>query len=521
MDTQVQDYLHPFVNYLQQRLESLLTLVEFEENGHTVKPDGFQLKNLSSWSFEKFNSVFESMGSFSSRCNLKCKFCYEKGNPITYDQTRLTLQEAETRLSYYRKDQNRGLPLFRQRIYKEPFTNKELIQILKNIRAVYPDVEFHLTTNGSLFTEDIFKALSELRPVNLCVSLNASNPDARKKLMADRHSRDSIRMIGHLAEAGLPYAGSIVAWPELDSEDLVQTIRFLDEHQARMIRISLPGFSKYYPQQPPFETKDAWQSVIDLVLPLRNSIETPIMVLPSLYHSSPFLPEIAGVIRNSPAAKAGLKFGDILTAVNGKAVSTRSQAQRLLFEESRTDPVEVTFKRKEKQFSEILFETQADDSNYPYRPAGYPASKGHPMGIVLVDDFNLTWIVELLEKISRTPFNNILLMTSALMEPLVMLLLDSLPDVDKLLGKKNLYLWVPEHRFWGGNIILGDLYTCADYIEGVRDFERKHDVRPDLIVIPESFSPNGYTDLIGLPYSTIEKETQTPVLLAKCSTITM
>ena len=486
-----------------------------------VEPDGFRLKELSSWSFEKYNSVFEGLGSFSSHCNLKCKFCYEEGNPIGYEQTKLTLKEAATRLRYYRKEEDRGLPLFRQRIYKEPFTNKDLIPILKSVRSTHPEVEFHLTTNGSLLTEEILQELSGLLPINLCVSLNSSDPECREDLMVDKRSRNSIDMVTKFKSHGLPYAGSIVAWPEMDDKELVRTIKFLDENHARMIRISLPGFSRFYSQEPPFETKEAWGRILETILPLREAVKTPILVLPSLYHSPAFLPEVAGIISNSPAAKAGMRFGDVITTVNGQKAATRTGAQELLFTESRTGRIEVEFKRGETTFREILHESEASDQNYPYRPAGYPSSKAHPMGIILVDDLNPIWIVELLEKLATVKAKNILLMTSVIMEPLVAALLGALPGVDQLLGERNLYLWVPEHRFWGGNIILGDLYTCSDYIEGVRDFEKMHSIKPDLMVIPASFSPNGYVDLLGVSYSVIEQETGVPVILAKCSTITM
>jgi NifB/MoaA-like Fe-S oxidoreductase len=521
MPDRVHDCLHPLADYLRARLESLSSLIEFEENGQPVEPDGFRVKNLHSWAFEKYNTVFESMGSFSSQCNLKCSFCYEKGNPIDYDQAKLTLLEAQTRLRYFRKEMQRGLPIFRQRIYKEPLMNQELIPILKSIRARYPEVEFHLTTNGSLFTDELLHELVELFPVNLCVSLNSSDPNGRKALMKDRRSRRSIDMIAQLKNFGIPYAGSIVAWPELGHDELVQTIKFLDEHLARMIRISLPGFSRFYAQSSPFETQVAWQKILDIVLPLREEIETPILVLPSLYHAQGFMPEVAGIIRNSPAAQAGMKFGDIIVSINGQEAAPRTRAKKLLFSGMQSGRIEVEFKRGETTSSIVLNEIEAGDANYPYRPAGYPPSKAHPMGITLVDDLDPMWIVDLLEKLSTAMVKNILLMTSSIVEPLVASLLNSLPDADRLLGDRNLFLWVPEHRFWGGNIILGDLYTCSDYIEGVRDFERKQTVKPDLLVIPSSFSPNGYTDLTGVSYSAIEQETGIPVMIAKCTAITM
>lgn len=521
MVDRVQDSLHPYINYLRNRLESLLSIVEFEVDGQTVEPDGFRLKDLNSWVFEKYNSPFENLGSFSSQCNLKCKFCYEEGNPLGYEKNKLSLKEAETRLRYYNKKENRGLPLFRQRIYKEPFTNKELISILKKVRVDHPESEVHLTTNGSLFTDELLFNLSMILPVNLCISLNSSDPDSREQLMFDKRSRKSINMIKKMVDYGLPYAGSIVAWPEIMEKDLVETIEFLDKHQARMIRITLPGYSKFYSKTSLFKTSEVWQSILDIVLPMRKELKTPVLVLPSLYHSPPFLPEIAGIIRNSPADRAGLKFGDILVTINGRGVITRTEAQEVLFSESQLGLTEIEFRRGDRIITEVLKEPGASVDYYPYRPIGYSPSKAHPMGIVLVNDMNPKWIVKLLKSLSELEVRNVLIMTSVIMEPLVESFLSRLPNLDQILGDKNLFLWIPKHRFWGGNIILGDLYTCYDYIQAVKDFKQHHSINPDLLVIPSSFSPNGYSDITGVSYSSIEHETGISVLLAKCSTVTM
>ncbi len=216
-----------------------------------------------------------------------------------------------------------------------------------------------------------------------------------------------------------------------------------------------------------------------------------------------------------------MMFGDVIKSVNGKKASTRTEAQELLFTECQASQIKVEYERGGKTFEVVLEGAEADEKNYPYRPAGYPDSRAHPMGIILIDDFNPMWVVKLLKKLATVKARNILLMTSAIMEPLVASILEVLPGVDKLLGERNLHLWVPEHRFWGGNIIIGDLYTCFDYIEGANDFERERSIKPDLIVIPGSFSPNRNTDLIGVSYSTIEQKTGASVIVAECSQITM
>lgn len=513
--------LHPFVNYLKSRLESLLALVQFEEGGQVIEPDSFSLKNLSAWSFDKYNTIFDSLGSPSGYCNLRCKFCYEGGNPLPFEKTRLSVREADTRIRYYRHDVQKGLPLFKTRLYKEPFTNRDLLPILRMVRTADPMVEIPLTTNGSFFTDQVLEQLAGLVPVNLCVSLNSSHPEGRRKLMGDQKSEESIKMIEKLKSYDLPFVGTIVAWPELETNELIDTIYYLDRNLARAIRVTLPGFSRFFSAVPPFNTKEVWDKVLADVLPLRGKIKTPLLVLPSLYHTRALLPEVAGVIRESPAEQAEIKFGDIVRSVNGKSVYNRAAAKKLLAQEYSSPVMQIALERNGEIFQIELREKGADQSCYPYRPPGYPASMANPFGIILIDDFDPVWLWEVMKRVVEIKAKHVLLMTSAIMEPVVAFLLASVPELDNLLGETNLYLWVPEHRYWGGNIILGDLYTCSDYLQAVNDFQEKQGLKPDLIILPNSFSPNNTTDLLGVSYSSLEYITGIPVEIAGCTHITM
>jgi hypothetical protein len=107
------------------------------------------------------------------------------------------------------------------------------------------------------------------------------------------------------------------------------------------------------------------------------------------------------------------------------------------------------------------------------------------------------------------------------MEPIIAFLLEKYRASIELLKDKTLYLWIPEQRFWGGNIIMGDLYTCSDIIQAVNDFKRQSGIMPELILIPNTFSPNYNTDLLGVSYAAIEQTTGIPVELLECNRITI
>jgi uncharacterized Fe-S cluster-containing radical SAM superfamily protein len=519
MIKQINAGLHPMIGHLKGRIESLLSLIQLEKNGDPFEPDGFRIRDPGIWAFEPYGSVFESLGALSGYCNLRCNFCYEKGNPLPYEKTRLSPAEAETRIRYFRSGAKRGLPQFRRRIYKEPFTNADLIRILERIRAADPAVEISLTTNGALLTEDILEQLKRLIPVNLSISVNSADPSLRRGIMGDRQSRRTLKLVEKIPDHGIAFNGSIVAWPTLDASDLAATVRFLDHHQARMIRATLPGYSKYYSQTPPFDTRQAWNAIIDALLPLREKIAAPLLLLPSLYHAPAFIPRIEGVIPASPAREAGLRAGDVIRRIDEKPVFFRSEAKEILGRSSKASSLSVALEREGKPIAATI--QDKGEIRYPYRPAGYPSSTSYPFGIVLIDDFDPKWLWEALTIIDQSPARKILLMTSQMMEPWVAQLLDTYPQADEILAEKHLYLWIPRHRFWGGNIIMGDLYTCSDYLHAVDDFMAETEIRPELILLPSSFTHNNMSDLLGVPYSSIESATQIPVALVPCHHITL
>ena len=244
------------------------------------------------------------------------------------------------------------------------------------------------------------------------------------------------------------------------------------------------------------------------------------MIIPDLYHSRAFLPKIEGIIHNSPADRVGLQIGDVIREINGKKILFRTEAKEILVKESNNcSIVNVIAERRGQLFSAELQESEGNDASYPYRPPSYPASQSFPSGIILIDDFKPSWLRRILQRINEIQAKHILLMTSYIMEPLVAYLLESLPGVNELLKDKELYLWIPKHRFWGGNIMIGDLYTCSDYLEAVYDFEDRQGIKPDLIIIPSSFTYNNNTDLLGVSYSSIEYATGIAVELARCSPI--
>ena len=110
----------------------------------------------------------------------------------------------------------------------------------------------------------------------------------------------------------------------------------------------------------------------------------------------------------------------------------------------------------------------------------------------------------------------VLLLSSRLVKPVFQQLLQE----SALFGPIQIHIEVPQNRYFGGNIFMGDLLVVQDFIEAVREYLGKNSP-PDLIVIPSSpFSLGQWRrDLEGTVYTEIERAVGLPVALLDCEPI--
>ncbi len=144
---------------------------------------------------------------------------------------------------------------------------------------------------------------------------------------------------------------------------------------------------------------------------------------------------------------------------------------------------------------------------YPFTKAVYENSSYS--GVMIAQGLNLLDLKRLERVIGDSGATRVLLLSSHIMKPIVKEQLRGLPNLDDL----DLYVEVPEHRFWGGNIIVGDLYVVSDFVGCVQDFIKTRGFKPDLVVVPSTaFSLWGH-DLRGVHFQEIERLTGAPVEL--------
>jgi hypothetical protein len=229
-----------------------------------------------------------------------------------------------------------------------------------------------------------------------------------------------------------------------------------------------------------------------------------------LYVQGNSTPMVLGTIANSPAEKGGLKPGDIISQVGPHAVSTQFTA-RFYLERLKGSPIDLEIQRGRDTLKLAI--QPPSGFSYPFTKAVYDNSS--LSGAMIAQGLNLLDLKRLERIISDRGAIKVLLLSSQVMKPIVEEQLRGLDIPDEL----ELYIEVPEHKFWGGNIIVGDLYVVSDFASCIQDFIKTKAFTPDLVIIPSTaFSLWGH-DLRGVHYTEIEELTGVRVELLRVDRI--
>lgn len=520
-------FYEPRIHLIKLLLENILSLVNLEKSGSIVDIDGFQLKDPGDWMVSSDcqpEEIFEYAGS---RCNCDCIFCYIKGMPpnLSLDFPRRKaaeeLEEINTRLKYYFPGKKKSLfpcPGSTCEVLAHPYIKT----ILKRLRDK-TDKPFRLITNGTALTPDMVETLAGLAPVYLDVSLNSATPSRRKRQMRDKEPETAIRALPLLKSALIPYSVVIVPWP-LDPEeemlaDLEKTVAYAAEHDAHLVQVSLPGYTKYFSREEIFDRDSLWRSIVFRVQELRQKYDYPIVIMPGMYEefiSRPEknIPEVTGVIKNSPAYFAGIRRGDVIKSIENIVIRNRPQARDILsiFQKSDMRSVNMALHRDGR---EISLNLNLEHSGYPY----FRLTDTHLGMVFMGTGLKSGYLERLKELILLFRAEKILLLSSALVKPVF----EQLLHQSYLLAGNRLELRiaVPENRFFGGNIFMGDLLLVDDFINCIIEYVQTKGWKPDLVVIPSStFNLSGWgRDLAGKCYLDIERAVGIPVELLYCQTI--
>lgn len=426
--------------------------------------------------------------TITSRCNVHCVFCSHGQNPesvITYYVENPSLEKIKEWAEYLDEKKKIIIGESATKICEgEPLTHPRIREILQYLRQRFPQTPLQLTTNGVLLDDRMVALLRELAPVELYLSINSVTPQGRRKLMSVP-ATSGLELLERVAGANVPYHGSIVAMPWLVGwEDVECTVEALAAHGAKTIRIFLPGFSRLAPSRLRF-SPHFWDELNRFVAELKKRISTPITLEPP--RISDLRGEIGGVIAGSPAARAGLKTGDVIEKIHGQEVFSRVDAFYQLLE-AQEAPLELV--RGSEKLKVLL-----------------KKAKGEPSGVVMDYDLSPQEVKDLVGEMRR----------HQACSPLILASVAGYPVLKEGLKKLDLDIrWdmvaVPNHYF-GGSIISAGLLVVEDFIHAWHDLDERLKKDCDLLILPAKAFDHQGRDLAGRSYLELVQVTGKPVTI--------
>lgn len=431
-----------------------------------------------------YNSVQEdNILPITSKCNLSCIFCSHKQNPPgveTISFGNLSLERIDDLIDYLNPNKPIIIGESATKIIEgEPLVHPEFKKIIKKIRAKYSDVKIKITTNADYLKKEILQFLEKLDNIILNISINYIDPKLRKKVMGRNCRSDLIKTLEMLNSMSIVYHFSMVALPNLFGKGKIkEEIKKMVNYHPASIRIFMPGYTEYTSEKLKFDFYEVYENLRKLVHHLNLIREIPIIIEPPKIED--LKKNIIGVINNSPADRAGVKYEDEIKRIDKKKVTSRVEAFNLI-KKSKNPTLKI--KRDNKFLNKKIIKKKEEDS-----------------GIILNYDLSQKKINEIEKTILDNKDKNILFLTSQLGYKLINFI------INHHLGFKrqnNIKVdWVI-NTFMNGSIISAGLLTNQDL---KNHLNRATNFSPELLILPFVIYDIFNNDLCGFSYKNIEKE---------------
>ena len=431
-----------------------------------------------------YHAQKEGILPITSVCNMNCVFCSNKYNPQGCEVLSIpprSLEEIKETIPWL--GGTRGPIVIGESVTRinegEPLTHPEFLEIVEAVRKAYPERTISVTTNATLFTEELIERISQIGEVEFVVSLNTVG--YRRDLMGDTDPQRTLKNVSILGSK-IPFEGSIVALPFITGwDDISETTMFLKESGATTTRLLAPGFSRFHPLSSKV-SPSMWDDLYHLSIELTRKTKSPVLFEPPRLKD--LTPEVIDVLPRSPAKKAGIRPKDVITRVQGDEMFSRTNA----FETTRyLENPRLTYERDGVSYDTVLYKEKYD-----------------PPGLIMYDDLDAEDWFEW-ERKSGVRRKKVLILTSSFAKPLI----------ESALLKRGLHARIEAvpSIFFGGNIQAAGLLTVRDFLAVYEDVASSGFL-PDVITLPKrAFDPWG-RDLECVRYKELEMITGRPVVLA-------
>ena len=378
-----------------------------------------------------------------------------------------------------------------------------------------------VTTNGALLTPEMVSRLAELKPVY--VNLSLISADEADPPTADGRPAGGVGDRGHRAAARTarsPSWARSCPGPSRVSTTSTKTIEYLDAHDARLIRVGDAGADA-----PPSEVRAGRDRGVaaqgrGACLGAAQAPATPVIISPFAYVSTSIDAVVEGVIRSSPAAAAGIRLGDRLTAVDGKrggVAGARRQPAQTGRERGVVD-IEIlrdgTTIKAQAAGARASRSTPIPTSRAATRPLDFP---GMSFGLCLPGAFHLQYLKQIHAAIHARQARRTLVVVSPFYRELV----GELAGRSSAAGRSTTRARGAQER-----VLRWQRQRRRPVGPGGHRARRgtppaSRADRPDLLVLPSSFLSRWGRDLRGVPYTELEATLGIDIALVKCERIVL
>lgn len=508
----------PRIQHIQSLINLVLSIVDLEYEGEKVEIDGFRLKNLDDWVVDDFFGSSSMISHLARKCDSDCKFCYHKGYPKNFSigakSSFISKLEMDTRMHFYKPKEGKSLFVSSYE-QKEVLYDPKTLGYLNELREKSDEL-IMINTNGLGLTEEVIKELKKLEPLIVIYSVNSIDQNERDELMQNSVVKSGMHILEMLKENEISYVASVAMWPTMEISSIMNAIDVVSDYEPYFIRLIMPGYTDHFKEKPTEDFEKHFSKCVDGIMDLRKKIEVPLVIYPEAYvadryqlYNSAYL---IGVVKGSPAYFAGLKSGDIITAINGINIDIRSAAKTILnFMSQYEEELVIDYLREGNKKITTL---KPSKSTYPYSDFLVNA----PFGIMMSGSLEKNYIKQIDNLIKQNNAVNILFMTSELMKSQSAELFQ-LCNYPLISETRKITLCTPKSIYLGGNMIVGDMLTHIDYVAEINQHLDLGE-KIDLVIIPSStyYGSNQWKrDMSGMYYKEIEWETGIKTELLECS----
>jgi len=418
----------------------------------------------------------------TSKCNLSCIFCSHQQNPAEVEVISfgdLSLDKINDLLEYINPNHPIVIGESATKIIEgEPLLHPDFQEILNRIREKYKDTEIKITTNADLLDQKLVEFLSNLDNINLNISVNYLDPKLRKRVMGKYCTQNIEKILKKLVKADMEYNFSMVALPHLlGYKTIKDEITKMTKYNPLTIRVFMPGYTKLSSEKLKFNPDEVYNKLSHLIDVINKKQKVPVTIEPPLIKD--LKSKVKGVIKNTPAEKAGIKYLDIIKEINGKKAVTRvntfNQIKKL------KDP-ELLIKRENKLFKMQIKKSENERS-----------------GLVMDYDITIDRIEELKRVIRNNPNRKILFLTSELGYSLIKYVINNYLEQKS----ENIIIKKIDNTYLKGSIASAGLLTNND----IENFlANNSNLEFDLLILPSIMYDVFNNDLLGNSYKKIKNK---------------